>query len=101
MEKFICTTYNESEFRNLIAEVLTPIVASAIQKITPLPNNSSLSDANVFITRKEVCKLLRLSLPTVTRLTKEGVLKAKIVGSCYRYSKSQIDNYMNNSNKHK
>ena len=100
MEKIIYTTYDESEIRNLLESIIRPIIASEIQKII-LPSNSPHPDAKEFLTRKDVCKLLNLSLPTVTELTKKGLLKAKILGSTYRYSRAQIDNYMNNANKHR
>lgn len=103
MEKVIYTTYNEVEIRDLLANILQPIIASEVQKAILVSTNTNIlpPDTKEFLTRKDVCKLLNVSLPTVTELTKKGLLKAKIVGSTYRYSKIQINNYMNNTNRHR
>ena len=95
MGKLIYTTYTELEIRSLFTEILQPIVASEIQKIISSPNNSPPPGEKEYLTRKGVCKLLDISLPTLSRLITSGVVKPKIVGCSYRFSKTQIDTYMN------
>ena len=95
MGKLIYTTYNEVELRFILTEILQPIVASEIQKLVSSPNNSPPPGEKEYLTRKGVCKLLDISLPTLTRLITSGAVKPKIVGCSYRFSKTQIDTYMN------
>lgn len=94
MGKLIYTTYNEIEFRSILTEILQPIVASEIQKIIASPNNSPPPGEKEYLTRKGVCKLLDISLPTLTRLITAGEIRPKILGCSYRFSKIQIDTYM-------
>ena len=96
MGKLIYTTYNELEIRSLLSEILQPIVAYEIQKVFSSSINSPPSSDKEYLTRKGLCKLLNISLPTLSRLIKDGTLKPKIVGCSYRFSKNQIDAYMNN-----
>lgn len=95
MGNLIYTTYTDLEFRSLVTEVLKPLVASEIEKVIFSLNNSPPISESEYLTRNEVCKLLSISLPTLSRLTKSAVLKPKIVGCSYRFSRKQIDTYMN------
>jgi len=97
MGRLIYTTYTDAEFRILLSEVLQPIVADQINKTIPTSLLLTTEEAE-YLTRKQVCNLLKLSLPTLSRLIKCGSLKPKIVGCSYRFSKKQINTYMNSQN---
>lgn len=99
MGKLFYTTYTESELKSLFAEIIQPLITSEIQKIIASPNNSPPKESDTYLTRKETCQLLHLSLPTLTKLSKEGKLKAKVVGGSYRYSRQQVEKYMSGGNR--
>ena len=49
------------------------------------------------LTIKEVCKILKISRWTVTKLVENGELKAHMVSKNYRFKCDDIDNMINQS----
>ena len=49
---------------------------------------------NLYTTRKELTKKLRVSLTTIDKLTKEGRLKAYRIGGRIRYKSREVENAM-------
>jgi excisionase family DNA binding protein len=94
MGKLIYTTLNEIELSKLLSDVLQPIVASEIQKVLA-SKNSSTQKNDEYLNRKEAAALLRISTVTLTKLVKEGIIKTKVLGGNYRFSKKQIMEYLN------
>ncbi len=92
MKKFCLTTeYSEAELLNVIEQCVQKIIQQELPKVISLLTNSPpLNNDYKLFTRKELKSILRLSYPTLARLTKEGVLKAKIVGGSYRYLESDV-----------
>jgi excisionase family DNA binding protein len=47
--------------------------------------------AHQYLTRREVCELLKVSLPTLDRLTRAGVIKGYRIGYMIRYKANEIE----------
>jgi putative molybdopterin biosynthesis protein len=52
-----------------------------------------------FMTQKELADILRLSALTVHRLTKRGEIKAFKVGRSLRYTRADVEAYINKQRK--
>jgi len=66
--------------------IIQESVREEIQKIsvpTPQPQTE-------FITRKETCEILGISLPTLNSFTKQGIIIGYRISSRVRYKKSEI-----------
>ena len=99
MKKFsLITEYSEIELKELIAEVVSEALQQTLSKhLIELKNSGSNNSPNELLDRKAVCKLLKITLPTLSKLQNEGKLKALIVGGSYRYYKKDIDNFLQGS----
>ncbi|HEY5370636.1 MAG TPA: helix-turn-helix domain-containing protein [Hanamia sp.] len=87
----LLTEYNESDLRQIISELLSDLLEKYLSKTSPYLNNSPpLSSIDPLLTRSDVCKILHITLPTLSKLQDEGKIKATIVGGSYRYSKKNI-----------
>ncbi len=47
------------------------------------------------LSRKETATLLSISLPTLTKYTRDGILKARVIGNIIRYDYKEILNAFN------
>jgi excisionase family DNA binding protein len=94
MSKVLLTSFTEDELSNLIAEIIRPIVSSEIKSIIA-SNNSSPPKQDEFISRKEAAAILKISTVTLTKLVRQNIITAKILGGSYRFSKLQIFKYLN------
>ena len=78
--------YNEIQLEFLIKrcmkDVLNEETSKNIQKTT--------STDPEFITRKETCQILGVSLPTLNSFTKQGIIIGYRISSRVRYKKSEI-----------
>ena len=88
----LLTEYSESELQDIIASAIKQALETFESKSSPPsaapPWNEPL------LSRTDVCKKLKLSNPTVSKLHKQGKLKAIVVGGSYRYSKKSIADFM-------
>ena len=105
MKKFsLITEYSSEDLLLLIEQSVQKILHQELEKIISLLGNSPPRNNNCkLFTRKELKSMLRLSYPTLARLTKDGTLRAKIVGGSYRYLETDVMQYLNsskNSKKH-
>jgi|ERR1035437_2823358 hypothetical protein len=98
MKKFSLTTeYSETELLNLIEQCVQKTIQQELSKIiSQLANSPPANNNYKLLTRKDLKVMLRLSYPTISRLTKEGILKAKIVGGSYRYLATDVSKYLLN-----
>lgn len=78
-------------------EVLVQLFDVKFEKIIEAITNQKVSQQNdeTYLTKKEVSDLLKISLPTVNRRTKKGILKAyKLKGdtekTAVRFKKSEV-----------
>jgi len=98
MKRTICTEYNDTEFKELVASAVKEVLEQSLSQFIPRlanPTPNQLSDR--LLSRKEACKSLRISLPTLAKLQKEGKIKVVIIGGSYKYSNKHIQEVMNGS----
>jgi excisionase family DNA binding protein len=91
-----------SELQQIIAGVVREAVSKELQSIT-LQTNSPTKETDTYLTRKEVCELFKISLPTLNTYTKVGIIKAKRLGRSVRYRRKDIEAALEDvrSQKHK
>ncbi len=99
MEKIILTQVPLSELEERLAIVFEEKLSSYIQKQV-LPQTDA---ENEYLTRKEVSKKLRISLPTLNSLTKEGVITGYRIGTRVLYKWDEVESVLKviSSNKYK
>lgn len=96
MKKFtLITEYSEQEIINIIEHCIQLTIKQELQKHVATINSTTTAWGTTLLTRKELRRILKLSYPTISRLTKNGTLKAKVVGGSYRYAESSIAKYLN------
>lgn len=85
-QEFILHSTSKEELTNLIAEAIKSELAS----FNPIQKDYS----NKLYTRKEVSKLLDISLPTLNEWTKNGTIRAYRIGNSknIRYREKDIQN---------
>ncbi len=71
------------EIAAAVAEQLTPVIEQLNQ------NNKGYNEE--YLTREEVSKLLKLSIPTLNLYTKKGLIKAYKIGKRVLYKRAEID----------
>lgn len=102
MKKCIITEYNEAELQSLIETSIRKILSEEFPKLLSTLNNSPPTSQNEkFLSRKELKSYLNISLPTIAKLTKEGLLKATIIGGSYRYRESDVIKSFKNNERRK
>ncbi len=74
------TTYEEAEFKALLAECVSETVQKQIAQLI----NPSLPEKQI-LTRQETAKLLNISLPTLHDYTKRDIILAYRLGYKVRY----------------
>ncbi len=84
MQDFILHSTPKEELVNLFREV----VQSELANIKPQQEET----ANKFHTRREVAKMLGITLPTLHEWTKEGYIKAHRIGTRVRYKDEDVQN---------
>jgi excisionase family DNA binding protein len=64
------------------------IIESRLKSFAPKP--STPQDAEEFLTREEVARLLKISFPTLHDWTNKNLLKSYRIGNKVRYRKSEV-----------
>lgn len=82
MQSIILQGLSVADLRNLIAEVINE------HRQAP-PTNAPVVE---FITRREVAKLLQISLPTLDDYSKRGIIPAYRFGNKVRYKRNEVEN---------
>ena len=88
----------EKELKSIITTAVTEALLQYTSNLIPTSANSP-PDPDYLLSRKAVCEILNLSLPTVSKLQKLGKIKAVTICGSYRYSKKHITDILNNKNK--
>ena len=83
MAKFYIDALNESDLRRVFQEELKKVGYSGKKE-----TNSSRKIN--YLTRFEVAKLLKISLPTLGNWTKEGILQSYRIGNRVLYKEDEI-----------
>ena len=60
-------------------------------KLTEILKQFKPEETTKFLTRKEVCQLLKISLPTLHNWTKEGMVKSYKIGTRVLYKTTEIE----------
>lgn len=77
----------------ITGEKLGEIVKNAINEaIKSIPKEQPKQPNEVFLTRKEVAKLLKISLPTLNEHSKNGKIRSYLIGGRVLYKQSDILN---------
>ncbi len=85
---FVLHSSSRSELKGLIAETVK-------EQLSEFFNKGKESD-NRLLSRKEVAKLLGVSLPTLHRWTMDGTIKAFRVGRSVRYKMNDVEDALKN-----
>ena len=87
MAKITLEQLSSDELRTLISEV----IKSELEKID---FNTEPNDASYLLTRKEVAKILKISLPTLHEWVNDGKLTAYVIGkNRIRFKRDEILQY--------
>lgn len=73
------------ELKKLLAE----LIEEKVSIITERNNHKVLPET--YLTREEVCKLLRITLPTLSNYTSQRLLKGYKIGDRVLYKRQEID----------
>ncbi|MCX6262793.1 MAG: helix-turn-helix domain-containing protein [Bacteroidia bacterium] len=84
MEKLFINALSESDLKRVFREVLSETVKSeAVQKNSERKIN--------YLNRFEVVELLKISLPTLSNWTKEGILQSYRIGKRVLYREDEVN----------
>jgi len=72
------------ELKNIVEEALRSELAN-------LSNNEPRQSLEVYLTREETSKLLKISLPTLDDYTRRGVIEGYRIGTLIRYKKAEVE----------
>ena len=71
--------------------ILDPFIDIIADRVSERVISATMQKEPKFYSRKETAKLLGVSLPTLARLTKDGLIVAKKIGSRILYEADAID----------
>jgi hypothetical protein len=86
MERLFFTTMTTDDLKTILGQVLDSKLGDILAN-----NSAAQKDSKEFATRQEVAKRLRISLPTLNTLTKQGVLKAKRINRRVLYCWDEVE----------
>ncbi|MDH6312492.1 excisionase family DNA binding protein [Parabacteroides sp. PFB2-10] len=75
----------------VILGVFSPFIDAIACKVVHLMKENTTKQEPKFYTRKETAAMLHITLPTLSRLTNDGLLQAKKIGSRVLYDAAAID----------
>lgn len=76
------------QIQGINAETLIGKIKEIVKNAIPQPQPQTTTDK--LLTRKEVCKLLQISLVTVHNWTKQGILNPYRIGNKLRFKESEV-----------
>ncbi|MDR3140796.1 MAG: helix-turn-helix domain-containing protein [Tannerellaceae bacterium] len=77
--------------RDVILDFFSPIIDTIADKVVERVLGATSNKEPKYYTRKEVAGILHITLPTLSRLTNNGVLTCKRIGSRILYDANTID----------
>lgn len=75
----------------VLMPILTPFIDIIVERVSERVLSIAEKKEPKFYSRKEAAQLLHVTLPTLARLTKDGLITAKKVGSRILYDAEAID----------
>lgn len=89
MKSIFLAQYSSSEFTEIIKQAVREVLSE--QVIPANANAPPKVDARNFVSSKELCKLLSISLPTLIKYRQTGIIRGKKIGGKYYYKLSEIE----------
>ena len=83
-----------SSHNDLLAVVKQALHEALLELPSSNFNSDEPPDDFEVLSSKDVCNLLGISMPTLTKYRRRGKLKAKKVGRKYHYLKSDLNNFL-------
>jgi excisionase family DNA binding protein len=77
--------------QTIIIELFAPIIDTIVDRVSERVLSATAKREPKFYTRKETAGLLHVTLPTLYRLTKDGLLESRQVGARVLYDANAID----------
>lgn len=76
----------------VLMPILNPFIDIIVERVSERVLSATMKKEQRFYSRKETAQLLHVTLPTLARLTKDGLITAKKIGSRVLYESDAIDN---------
>jgi excisionase family DNA binding protein len=87
MKRIILEEINTAELKSIISEVVN-------QELSKFMSKPESSEDDYFLTRKEVAKILKISLPTLHNLVNENKITAYVIGkNSIRFKRDEVINF--------
>ena len=84
------TGFNQIQMAVLMP-ILNPFIDIIVERVSERVLSATIQKEPKFYSRKETAQLLHVTLPTLARLTKDGLITAKRVGNRILYDAEAID----------
>lgn len=82
--------FNQAQ-QDVILSLFSPVIDAIAERVsTTLIQNEAKKEPKYY-SRKETAKILHITLPTLARLTNDGLLSCKRIGSRILYDAESID----------
>ena len=88
MENFVVVPINDLKI------LLGEAVETKLREFLGDNSKQANTDNEGYATRIEVAKMLRISLPTLTQYTKDGILKGYRIGRRVLYKQNEVDSVL-------
>ena len=75
----------------VLMPILNPFIDVIVERVSEKILSATTKKEPKFYSRKETAQLLRVTLPTLARLTKDGLITSKKVGNRILYEAEAID----------
>lgn len=75
----------------VLMPILNPFIDVIVERVSEKILSATTKKESRYYTRLETARLLRMTLPTLARLTKDGLITAKKVGNRILYDAEAID----------
>lgn len=82
--------FNKTQMAVLMP-ILNPFIDIIVERVSERVLSATMPKEPKFYSRKETAQLLHVTLPTLARLTKDGLITAKKVGRRILYEAEAID----------
>ena len=82
---------NITQTQQIVMGFISPIIDEIVDRVSERILSVTAKKEPKFYTRKEAAEILHVTLPTLARITKDGLLISKRVGSRILYEADAID----------
>lgn len=84
------------DFQKVLMQIAEPLINVIVERLVVKVKQMEKEKEPRFYTRKEVAKLLHVSLPTLNEYTKQGRLKSKRINRRVLYDANEVDSAAKN-----